>query len=56
MILYAINGVFLRGIIGGRRTITDAGSYRASNLPYLVYPLLLLATLLSAGRRLAVRR
>lgn len=56
MILYAILGFFLGDIFAGLNTVTNGVSYWASNLPYLVYPLLLLATLLSAGRRPAARQ
>ena len=56
MILYAILGFFFGDVFAGLNTVTNGVSYWASNLPYLVYPLLLLATLLSAGRRLAILR
>jgi EXPERA (EXPanded EBP superfamily) len=51
MILYAIIGFFLGDIFGGLTTITNGVSYWASNLPYLIYPILLLATLLVGRRR-----
>lgn len=56
MILYAIIGFFLGDIFAGLNTVTNGVSYWASNLPYLVYPLLVLATLLPAGRRFMLRR
>ena len=52
MILYAIIGFFLGDIFAGLTTVTNGVSYWVTNLPYLVYPLLLLATLLAGGRRL----
>lgn len=56
MILYAIIGFFLGDIFAGLNTVTNGVSYWASNLPYLVYPLLLLATLLLGGRRAIARK
>jgi emopamil binding protein len=53
MILYAIIGFFLGDILAGLNTVTNSASYWATNLPYLVYPLLLLATLLFRRNRLA---
>ncbi len=53
MILYAIIGFFLGDIFAGLNTVTNGASYWATNLPYLVYPLLLLATLLFRRNRLA---
>ena len=56
MILYAIIGFFLGDLFGGLKTVTNGVSYWASNLPYLIYPLLLLATLLARGQHLARQR
>ena len=53
MILYAIIGFFLGDIFAGLNTVTNGVSYWASNLPYLVYPILLMATLLVSRRRFA---
>lgn len=53
MILYAIIGFFLGDIFAGLNTVTNGASYWATNLPYLVYPILLLATLLFRRNRLA---
>lgn len=53
MILYAIIGFFLGDIFAGLNTVTNGVSYWASNLPYLVYPILLIATLIASRRRLA---
>ncbi|HKW20226.1 MAG TPA: hypothetical protein VJO13_02535, partial [Ktedonobacterales bacterium] len=50
MILYAIIGFFLGDIFAGLNTVTNGVSYWVSNLPYLVYPLLLLATLIASRR------
>ncbi len=46
MILYAIIGFFLGDVFAGLPTVTNGVSYWASNLPYLIYPLWLLPTLL----------
>ena len=46
MIFYAIIGFFLGDIFAGLNTVTNAVSYWASNLPYLIYPLWLVQTLL----------
>jgi hypothetical protein len=46
MILYAIIGFFLGDIFAGLPTVTNGISYWASNLPYLIFPLWLLPTLL----------
>lgn len=51
MILYAIIGFFLGDIFAGLNTVTNGFSYWATNLPYLVYPILLIATLLVSWRR-----
>lgn len=51
MILYAIIGFFLGDIFAGLNTVTNGVSYWASNLPYLIYPILLIATLLVARKR-----
>ena len=56
MILYAIIGFFLGDIFGGLITVTNGVSFWATNLPYLVYPILLLATLLPRGRRFAAQK
>ena len=56
MILYAIIGFFLGDLFGGLKTVTNGVSYWASNLPYLIYPLLLIVTLLIGGKRLARRQ
>ena len=56
MILYAIIGFFLSDIFGGLITVTNGVSFWATNLPYLVYPILLLATLLPRGRRFAAQK
>jgi hypothetical protein len=53
MILYAIIGFFLGNIFAGMNAVTNGVSYWATNLPYLVYPLLLLATLLVRRPRAA---
>lgn len=53
MILYAIIGFFLGDIFAGLNTVTNGVSYWASNLPYLVYPILLIATLIASRRRFA---
>ena len=45
MIFYAIVGFFLGDIFGGLTTVTNQVSYWASNLPYLIYPLAVIATL-----------
>lgn len=55
MILYAIIGFFLGDIFAGLNTVTNDASYWASNLPYLIYPILLLATLLAGRKRLPTR-
>jgi hypothetical protein len=47
MIFYAIVGFFLSDIFAGLPTVTNGASYWASNLPYLIYPLWLVPTLLS---------
>lgn len=46
MIFYAIVGFFLGDIFAGLPSVTNSISYWASNLPYLVYPLWLIPTLL----------
>lgn len=46
MIFYAIMGFFLGDIFAGLNTVTNAVSYWLSNLPYLIYPLWLVPTLL----------
>ncbi len=46
MIFYAIIGFFLGDIFAGLNTVTNGFSYWATNLPYLVYPLWLIPTLL----------
>ena len=46
MIFYAIVGFFLSDIFSGLPTVTDSISYWATSLPYLVYPLWLVPTLL----------
>jgi hypothetical protein len=46
MIFYAIVGFFLGDIFSGLNTVTNGVSYWASNLPYLIYPLWLIPTLL----------
>ena len=51
MIFYAIVQFFLSDIFHGLNTVTNGVSYWASNLPYLLYPLWLIPTLL-LGRRL----
>jgi hypothetical protein len=53
MILYAIIGFFLGDIFAGLNTVTNGVSYWASNLPYLIYPILLLATLLMGRKQLS---
>lgn len=53
MILYAIIGFFLGDIFAGLNTVTNGVSYWATNLPYLVYPILILATLLVTRKRIA---
>ena len=54
MIFYAILGFFLGDIFAGLNTVTNGISYWASNLPYLIYPLWLVPTLL-ARRKLFLR-
>lgn len=51
MILYAIIGFFLGDIFAGLPSVTNSVSYWATNLPYLVYPILLLATLLRSRKQ-----
>jgi hypothetical protein len=51
MTLYAISGFFLGDIFAGLNTVTNGVSYWASNLPYLIYPILLLATPLAGRKR-----
>lgn len=46
MIFYAIVGFFLGDIFAGLPTVTNPISYWASNLPYLIYPVWLVPTLL----------
>lgn len=46
MIFYAIVGFFLGDIFAGLKTVTNGVSYWTSNLPYLIYPLWLVPTLL----------
>jgi EXPERA (EXPanded EBP superfamily) len=46
MIFYAIVGFFLNDIFSGLNTVTNDLSFWASNLPYLIYPLWLIPTLL----------
>ena len=55
MILYAIIGFFLGDIFGSLTTVTNGVSYWVSNLPYRVYPILLLATLLVSKRQFGKR-
>jgi hypothetical protein len=55
MIFYAIIGFFLGDIFAGLNTVTNGASYWASNLPYLVYPILLLATLLVSRKGFTVK-
>lgn len=54
MIFYAIVQFFLSDIFSGLNTVTNGVSYWASNLPYLIYPLWLIPTLL-LGRALFAR-
>lgn len=54
MIFYAIVGFFLGDIFAGLHTVTNGISYWVSNLPYLIYPLWLVPTLL-ARRKLFLR-
>lgn len=54
MIFYAIVGFFLGDIFAGLPSVTNSISYWASNLPYLIYPLWLVPTLLA--RREMFRR
>ena len=56
LILYAIIGFFLVDIFGGLITENNGVSFWATNLPYLVYPILLLATLLPRRRRFAAQK
>jgi emopamil binding protein len=46
MIFYAILQFFLGDIFAGLPTVTNGVSYWATNLPYLLYPLLVIPTLL----------
>jgi len=46
MIFYAIVQFFLSDIFAGLPSVTNSVSYWASNLPYLIYPLWLIPTLL----------
>lgn len=55
MIFYAIVQFFLGDIFSGLKTVTNDFSYWATNLPYLLYPLLLIPTLL-LGRSLFIRK
>lgn len=50
MIFYAIVQFFLSDIFSGLPTVTNSLSYWASNLPYLLYPLWLIPTLLFRRR------
>ena len=47
MIFYAIVQFFLGDIFAGLPTVTNGVSYWATNLPYLLYPLWLIPTLLA---------
>ncbi len=47
MIFYAIIGFFLGDIFAGLNTVTNGVSYWATNLPYLIYPIWLVAALLT---------
>lgn len=47
MIFYAILQFFLGDIFAGLPTVTNSVSYWATNLPYLLYPLWLIPTLLA---------
>jgi len=53
MILHAIIGFFLGDIFAGLNSVTNSVSYWATYLPYLVNPILLLATLLVTRKRFA---
>jgi hypothetical protein len=55
MIFYAILGFFLSDLFAGLPTVTNSASYWISNLPYLLYPLWLVPTLL-VRRSLFLRR
>lgn len=55
MIFYAIVGFFLGDIFAGLPSVTNGISFWASNLPYLIYPLWLIPTLL-IRRSLFARR
>lgn len=55
MIFYAIVGFFLGDIFAGLPSVTNPVSYWASNLPYLIYPLWLVPTLLVRRRLFAGR-
>jgi hypothetical protein len=46
MIFYAIVGFFLGDLFAGLPSVTNGISFWASNLPYLIYPLWLVPTLL----------
>ena len=46
MIFYAIVGFFLGDLFAGLPSVTNSFSYWATNLPYLLYPLWLIPTLL----------
>ena len=47
MIFYAILQFFLGDIFAGLPTVTNGVSYWVTNLPYLLYPLWLIPTLLA---------
>lgn len=51
MIFYAIVGFFLGDVLSGLTSVTNSVSYWATNLPYLLYPLWLIPTLLRGGAR-----
>lgn len=55
MIFYAILQFFLGDIFSGLTTVTNSASYWGTNLPYLLYPILLIPTLL-LGRSLFARK
>ncbi len=46
MIFYAIVGFFLGDIFAGLNTVTNQVSYWASNLPYLIYPIVVFCVLI----------
>jgi hypothetical protein len=55
MIFYAIVGFFVSDIYSNLTGVSNDFSYWATNLPYLIYPLWLIPTLLF-GRSLFTRR